>query len=54
MVYRKGGAGLQRDNNLAVKIQREWTLQAVSAKTFEPNISAISQRIFMKFKIQIF
>jgi hypothetical protein len=23
---RKGGAGLQRDNNLAEKIQREWTL----------------------------
>jgi hypothetical protein len=23
---RKGGAGLQRDNNLAEKIQRKWTL----------------------------
>jgi hypothetical protein len=26
----------------------------VPAKTFEPNISVICQRIFMKFKIQIF
>jgi hypothetical protein len=25
-ITRKGGAGLQRDNNLAGKIQREWTL----------------------------
>jgi hypothetical protein len=30
------------------------SIQAVSAKTFEPNISVICQRIFMKFKIQIF
>jgi hypothetical protein len=29
-------------------------IQGVSAKTFEPNISVICQRIFMKFKIQIF
>jgi hypothetical protein len=26
-ITRKGGAGLQRDNNLAGKIQREWTLE---------------------------
>jgi hypothetical protein len=25
-ITRKGGAGLRRDNNLAEKIQREWTL----------------------------
>jgi hypothetical protein len=25
-ITRKGGAGLQRDNNLTGKIQREWTL----------------------------
>jgi hypothetical protein len=25
-ITRKGGAGLQHDNNLAGKIQREWTL----------------------------
>jgi hypothetical protein len=29
-------------------------IQRVSAKTFEPNISVICQRIFMKFKMQIF
>jgi hypothetical protein len=29
-------------------------IQNVSAKTFEPNISVICQRIFVKFKIQIF
>jgi hypothetical protein len=29
-------------------------IQGVSAKTFEPNISVIWQRIFMKFKMQIF
>jgi hypothetical protein len=28
-------------------------LQGVSAKTFEPNISVICQRIFMKFKMKI-
>jgi hypothetical protein len=27
-------------------------IQGVSAKTFEPNISVICQRIFMKFKMQ--
>jgi hypothetical protein len=31
-----------------------FNIQSVSAKTFEPNISVICQRIFMKFKIQIF
>jgi hypothetical protein len=30
------------------------SIQGVSAKTFEPNISVICQRIFMKFKMQIF
>jgi hypothetical protein len=29
-------------------------IQGVSAKTFEPNISVICQRTFMKFKMQIF
>jgi hypothetical protein len=29
-------------------------IQGVSAKSFEPNISVICQRIFMKFKMQIF
>jgi hypothetical protein len=29
-------------------------IQGVSAKIFEPNISVICQRIFMKFKMQIF
>jgi hypothetical protein len=29
-------------------------VQGVSAKTFEPNISVICQRIFVKFKMQIF
>jgi hypothetical protein len=29
-------------------------LQGVSAKTFEPNNSVIFQRIFVKFKMQIF
>jgi hypothetical protein len=29
-------------------------IQGVSAKIFEPNISVICRRIFMKFKIQIF
>jgi hypothetical protein len=29
-------------------------IQGVSAKTFEPNISVICQRIFMEFKMQIF
>jgi hypothetical protein len=29
-------------------------IQGVSAKTLEPNISVICQRIFMKFKMQIF
>jgi hypothetical protein len=29
-ITRKGGAGLQRDNNLAEKIQREWTLHTVT------------------------
>jgi hypothetical protein len=29
-------------------------IQDVSAKTLEPNISVICQRIFMKFKMQIF
>jgi hypothetical protein len=28
-ITRKGGAGLQRDNNLAGKIQREWTLDVL-------------------------
>jgi hypothetical protein len=31
-ITRKGGAGLQRDNNLAGKIQREWTLGISSAQ----------------------
>jgi hypothetical protein len=29
-------------------------IQGVSAKTFEPNNSVIFQRIFVKFKMQIF
>jgi hypothetical protein len=29
-------------------------IQGVSAKTFEPNIWVLCQRIFMKFKMQIF
>jgi hypothetical protein len=29
-------------------------IQGVSAKNFEPNISVICQRIFIKFKMQIF
>jgi hypothetical protein len=29
-------------------------IQGVSPKTLEPNISVICQRIFMKFKMQIF
>jgi hypothetical protein len=29
-------------------------IQGVSAKTFEPNISVIFQRIFVKFKMQVF
>jgi hypothetical protein len=29
-------------------------LHGVSAKIFEPNISVIFQRIFVKFKMQIF
>jgi hypothetical protein len=29
-------------------------IQGVSDKNFEPNISVIFQRIFMKFKMQIF
>jgi hypothetical protein len=29
-------------------------IQSVLTKTFEPNISVIFQRIFMKFKMQIF
>jgi hypothetical protein len=29
-------------------------IQGVSAKTFEPKISVIFQRIFVKFKMQIF
>jgi hypothetical protein len=29
-------------------------IQSVSAKTFEPNNSVIFQRIFVKFKMQIF
>jgi hypothetical protein len=29
-------------------------LYRLPAKTFEPNISVICQRIFMKFKMQIF
>jgi hypothetical protein len=32
----------------------ELGIQGVSAKTFEPNISVICQRIFMKIKMQIF
>jgi hypothetical protein len=34
--------------------KRGFNIQGVSAKTFEPNISVICQRIFMKFKMQIF
>jgi hypothetical protein len=30
------------------------SIQSVSAKTFEPNNSVIFQRIFVKFKMQIF
>jgi hypothetical protein len=29
-------------------------IQGVLAKIFDPNISVICQRIFMKFKMQIF
>jgi hypothetical protein len=32
----------------------ELFIQGVSDKIFEPNISVICQRIFMKFKMQIF
>jgi hypothetical protein len=31
-----------------------FVIQGVSAKTFEPNNSVIFQRIFVKFKIQLF
>jgi hypothetical protein len=34
--------------------KRGFNIQGVSAKIFEPNISVICQRIFMKFKMQIF
>jgi hypothetical protein len=37
-----------------ITAKRGFNIQDVSAKTFEPNISAIWQRIFMKFKMQIF
>jgi hypothetical protein len=33
---------------------RNLGIQGVSAKTFEPNNSVIFQRIFVKFKMQIF
>jgi hypothetical protein len=32
----------------------ESRVQGISAKIFEPNISVIFQRIFVKFKMQIF
>jgi hypothetical protein len=35
-------------------IKTNMYIQGVSAKAFEPNISVIYQRIFMKFKMQIF
>jgi hypothetical protein len=38
-ITRKGAAGLQRDNNLAGKIQREWTLHTIAAKKFRPAFS---------------
>jgi hypothetical protein len=41
---------LNNNNNELITI----FIQGVSAKIFESNISVICQRIFMKFKIQIF
>jgi hypothetical protein len=38
---------------LNIKIKRYY-IQDVSAKTFESNISVVCERIFMKFKMQIF
>jgi hypothetical protein len=38
-------------NSSVVRIKKH--IQGVPAKTFEPNISVICQRIFMKFKMQI-
>jgi hypothetical protein len=35
-------------------MSRNVNIQGVSAKTFEPNNSVIFQRIFVKFKMQIF
>jgi glucosamine 6-phosphate synthetase-like amidotransferase/phosphosugar isomerase protein len=37
-----------------ITAKRGFNIQGVSAKTFEPNILVICQRIFIKFKIQIF
>jgi hypothetical protein len=34
--------------------KRGFNIEGVSLSTFEPNISVICQRIFMKFKMQIF
>jgi hypothetical protein len=36
------------------KQNKNTALQGVSVKIFEPNMSVICQRIFMKFKMQIF
>jgi hypothetical protein len=42
-------------SNLAkIELSKPGSLHGVSAKTFEPNNSVIFQRIFVKFKMQIF
>jgi hypothetical protein len=42
-ITRKGGAGLQRDNNLTGKIQREWTLCSIRNLTVYSNSSLFKE-----------
>jgi hypothetical protein len=56
-ITRKGGAGLQRDNNLTGKIQREWTLGGQSSNIkskIKPNDKSMMEmkwRYLVKFRI---
>jgi hypothetical protein len=46
-ITRKGGAGLQRDDNLAGKIQREWTLLMFELGTVKILLLILSAEIML-------
>jgi hypothetical protein len=52
-ITRKGGAGLQRDNNLAGKIQREWTLGIYNFCDYS-NVLSVSEHILVTLCMQKF